>query len=210
MAEIAAEWDDDSQTIFGQMWNRTAEKRIGIMEEVMADVAAHVRTYNYYNENVTIKSHDDARALVARYEALERAKATVTDTLLNFDRATIGRISQRSVGTATASGEQIEPDLENWATYYDWYARLLSTLETIGREVPQGMEVASSCLSLLKVTSADREMEVFDPMVIDPGTFEWVPVRMTAEQRDAFRKRALADYHRDLRRAYAWRNRAAA
>jgi len=210
LAEIAAEWDDDSQAIFGQMWNRTAEKRIGIMEEVMADVAAHVRTYNYYNENVTIKSHDDARALVARYEDLERAKDMVVRVLTTFDRDTIARITERSVGTTTASGEQVEPDLENWATYYGWYDRLVGELERIAREVPQGMEVASSCLTMLRITSADREMEVFDPMVIDPGTFEWVPIRTTAEKREAFRKKARADYHMDLRRAYAWRNRAAA
>lgn len=199
----AAEWDEDSQVLFGKMWNRTAERRIGIMEQVMSEAIMHVGSYNYYNERVTIKSQDDARALVTRYEDLERAKEQVISVLKDFDRNTINEILASS---SVEHGQ--EEDLENWVRYYDWYARLVNELERIAREVPQGVQVASSCLSFLRMMSAEKEKEVFDPMVIDRNTFEMVPMSMPADKLLSFRKKASADYTRDLRNAYAWRARA--
>ena len=198
----ASEWDDDSHVLFGRMWNRTAERRISVVEQVMADAAAHVTSYNYYNERVTVKSHEDARALVARYEALEEAKKQVIAVLTGFDRATISDISISS----SVMNENIKENLENWVRYYDWYARLVGELERIAEEVPQGMAVASSCLSFLRVMSAEKERGIFDPMVIDPKTFETVPMPMPIGKLEAFRKKASKDYARDLRNAYAWRN----
>lgn len=200
----AAEWDEDSQVLFGRMWNSTARWRIAAMEKVMADAAAHVGSYNYYNERVTVKSHDDARALVARYEALENAKKQVIGVLTGFDRATINDI----LASASRTNDDMPEDLENWVRYYDWYARLVEELERIAKEIPQGMEVASSCLSFLRVMSAEKEREIFDPMVIDQNTFEAIPMSMPPGKLEAFRKKAYADYSRDLRNAYAWRNRA--
>lgn len=200
----AAEWDEDSQVLFGRMWNKTAERRIAVMEQVMSEAAAHVGSYNYYNERVTVKSHDDARALVARYEALEQAKKKVIAVLTGFDRETINDISVSS----SRMNDNVPEDLENWVRYYDWYARLVGELERIAIEVPQGMEVASSCLSFLRVMSAEKEREIFDPMVIDQNTFELVPMSMPADKLESFRRKASADYARDLRNAYAWRNRA--
>jgi hypothetical protein len=198
----AAEWDEDSQVLFGRMWNNTAERRIAVMEQVMSDAVAHVSSYNYYNERVTIKSHDDARALVSKYEALENAKKQVIAVLTGFDRATINDISV----SASRMGDNVAEDLENWVRYYDWYARLVVELERIAAEVPQGMEVASSCLSFLRVMSAEKEREIFDPMVIDRNTFEMVPMNMPADKLESFRKKSYSDYSRDLRNAYAWRN----
>ena len=61
---------------------------------------------------------------------------------------------------------------------------------------------------MLKSTSAEKEMTVWDPKVFDPNTFEMVTMKMPAEKLEAFRKKAHDDYIRDLKRAYAWRNRA--
>jgi len=207
----AAEWDEDSQILFGRMWNKTAKTRINLMEEVMAETVEHVRSYNYYNERVTVRNQDEAQQLVAKYQDLERAKERVISVLQGFDRDTIKEIVKTSEYSpwSTDSEGQEEP-LENWVKYYDWYARLVAELEKISGEMPQGTHVASSCLSMLKTTSAYKEMTVWDPKVVDPGTFEYVTMKMPAEKLEAFRKKAHDDYIRDLKRAYAWRNRASA
>lgn len=204
----AAEWDEDSQILFGRMWNRTARTRIDLMEQVMADTIDHVRSYNYYNERVTIKNQEEARKLVSKYDDLENAKERVVGLLRDFDRDTIKRILANSQRPSSYS-DQEEEHLENWVLYYDWYARLVCELERVAAEMPQGAPVASSCLSMLKAASADSEMTVLDPKVVDPNTFEIVTMKMPADKLDAFRRKAHADYMRDLKRAYDWRNRSA-
>jgi hypothetical protein len=203
----AAEWDEDSQILFGRMWNRTAHTRIDLMEQVMAETIDHVRSYNYYNERVTIKNQEEARKLVSRYEDLENAKDRVIGILRNFDRDTIKEILESSRSSVLDDREEY---LENWVRYYDWYARLVGELERVATEMPQGSQVASSCLTMLKTSSADREMTVLDPKVVDASTFEYVTMKMPADKLEAFRKKAYADYMRDLERAYAWRNKPAA
>ena len=202
----AAEWDDDSQTLFGRMWNQNARRRIDIMEEVMAEAITHVQSYNYYNERITIKNQDEAKSLVARYQALETAKACVIEVLKNFDRATIQEMLA-SIAAHVADPDNNRENLENWVIYYKWNLRLAQELENIARSMPQGAEVALSCMSMLKVISADKEMTMHDPMVIDMATFEPVPMKMPADKLDAFRRKAHADYMRDLKRAYAWLDR---
>lgn len=201
----AAEWDDDSQTLFGRMWNRTAQRRVDTMEAVMNEAITHVRSYNYYNERITIKNQDDAKNLVAKYEALELAKLRVIETLQGFDRKTIQEILDSASGTNNVlETDAREENLENWVRYYDWYLRLVTELETIAKTMPQGAEVALSCMSTLKIISANKELEIWDPMVIDPQTFEMVPMKIPPAKLDAFRQKARSDYLRDLKNAYAW------
>ena len=77
-------------------------------------------------------------------------------------------------------------------------------LDEIAKQSLQATQVASSCLSMLKVLSNGKEPQVWDPMVIDPGTFEVVPMKMPAEKLEAYRQKRQADYMRDLRKAYDW------
>lgn len=145
--------------------------------------------------------------MVSKYDDLENAKERVVGLLRDFDRDTIKRILANS--QRPSFNDQEEEHLENWVLYYDWYARLVGELERVAGEMLQGAPVASSCLSMLKAASADSEMTVLDPKVIDPSTFEFVTMKMPADKLDAFRRKAYADYIRDLMRAYDWRNRSA-
>jgi len=188
----AAEWDDDAHSIFCKMWNSTAAKRVEIMKEVLAETVKHVQTYNYYNEHITVKNRDDVSKLLAKYDSLEAAKTKVIDILENFDRATLENI---------ASDKENE---QNWKIFYDWNKRLIAELERVATEMPQGMQVATSCHTMLRVTSKDKEAEVFDPMVIDLQTFQMVPMKMPPDKLIAYRQRAYDNYMRDLQKAYEW------
>lgn len=192
--EEAAEWDDDTHIIFCRQWNSLAARRITLLYETLKETVEHVKGYNYYNESVKIRSKDDLLSLTAKYDALEAAKAKVIMVLETFDRGTLDSIVRE------------HDNLDNWQRYYDWNARLISELERIAKEIPQGVEVASSCHGTLKVISAEKEIAVFDPMQIDTETFTAVPMKMPPDKLAAFRKRAQADYLRDLNCAYEWIN----
>ena len=188
----AAEWDDDAHEIFGRLWNQTAERRIQIMDQVLAETIQHVEAYNYYNEQVKIKSKDDLHAPMARYDLLEKAKTEVIAILKDFDPDTIASIIKEKDRS------------DNWLRWYDWNARLVQALEEIAKQNLQGAQVASSCHSMLGVLSKSKESHVWDPMVIDPATFGLMPMKMPAEKLEAFRRKRQADYMRDLRKAYDW------
>lgn len=188
----AAEWDEDAHAIFCRMWNSTAARRVEIMKEVLAETVKHVQTYNYYNEHITVKNRDDVSKLLSKYDSLEAAKTKVIDILENFDRATLDSI---------ASDKEND---QNWKIFYDWNKRLIAELESVATEMPQGMQVASSCHTMLRVMSKDKEAEVFDPMTMDLQTFQLVPMKMPPDKLIAYRQVAYDNYMRDLQRAYEW------
>jgi hypothetical protein len=185
-------WDEDAHMLFGRMWNNTAERRIQLLEESVRDVVEEVKRYNYYNERVTIKSQEDAKALVERYEALETAKSKITDLLLNFDRSTLKSIINDT------------NNLENFVRYYDWYDRLLKAIEDIAKENTQGTQVARSCFNVLNFYMKPNEMKIWDPMELDTNTFTLKPANIPLNKLEDFRKKAYAEYMKDLERAYGW------
>jgi len=188
----AAEWDEDAQMLFGGMWNSQAERRISILKQVLAAVGEQVQGYNYYNDTVRIKNRDDLARLTRRYDDLETAKARVISVLCEWNRNELDAIARD------------RDRQDNWQRYYTWNRGLVAELERIAQEQPQGAQVASSCMSLLKVLAAEREPEVFDPMELDPVTFNFRAMAMPAARLALYRQRAQAQYQRDLEQAYRW------
>lgn len=187
----AAEWDEDAHMLFGQMWNQTAQRRIDLMEEVIRETIQHVTAYNYYNERVTIKSHNDVKDLMARYQSLEKAKEDVIDILSGF-----GDILKEMIDDKENVG--------NWLRYYDWNDRMMRALEEVAKLNTQGHQVVSNCNTMMRFLSIPKEKQIWDPMVIDPQTFELVPMNMPIDKLEAYRELSYRNYMRDLERAYAW------
>ena len=188
----AGVWDEDAQLLFGRMWNNTAKRRIELLEESFGEVVEEVKRYNYYNERVTIKSHEDAQALVNRYAALEDAKGKITDLLLNFDRATLESIKQD------------QTNLENFVRYYDWHGRLMAAIESLAKENDQCAQVARSRFNVLNFYMKPNEMKIWDPLELDTNTFAFKPAKMPADKLELYRKKAYTEYMKDLQRAYDW------
>ena len=141
---------------------------------------------------MTIKSHEDAQALVNRYAALEDAKGKITDLLLNFDRATLESIKQD------------QTNLENFVRYYDWHGRLMAAIESLAKENDQCAQVARSCFNVLNFYMKPNEMKIWDPLELDTNTFAFKPAKMPADKLELYRKKAYTEYMKDLQRAYDW------
>ena len=199
----ASEWDDYNQSIFGRMWNRVASRRIAIMEEVMSEVAVSIKSYSYLSERLSVRNIEDAENIYQRYRDLESAKDQVISVLKDFDREPIKRILENTADDRWPGDRPEDPEnLENWVSYYDWFARLTEELERVANENPQGTPVVSNCLAMLRVLMLEKE-----PLVFTPVSEFSVPIQMPADKLEIYRKKAQKDYGRDLDRAYAWRNR---
>lgn len=200
----ASEWDEDSQSLFGRMWNRMASKRIAIMEEIMSEVAVSIKSYSC--ESSVVRNINDAENIYQRYRDLEKVKDRVISVLKDFDREPINRILENTADDRWSGDRPEDPEnLENWASYYDWLAKLTGELERISSEIPEGHPVVYNCLSMLRASMLDQEPMVFTPMTLAPGSVFPVPIKMPADKLELYRKKAQKDYLCDLDRAYAWK-----